>query len=452
MSLLEELLQQAMQAKRTPVQNDVPAGLLAMLSQNSQSTPQSDMISMIMRQPQPAAPLPDLPQFKSSGIGKELITGLLNNYMETDKKKRELALQQEQADSLAKMAPDVMSDLVDRSKDNPEQAAHVAMLVKMLSSGNITLQKAAAQQLSNMTGADPTTFMRDAAAAHISPNDPVIVENMQNKVLGINPVEKDRLSYQKDADKEKNRIQLLNQDLQRENSKRSADISLSGQKNQREIAEMADKRARELAKKQYSPYEQAIQKAKAGKDIGTPDKERLVDARITDLDKAINVLDAKTDPKTGKVIGFGFQTGGMAGSDDTIGVPAMYYEYTNDPRWRELQRVGKGEELNKAVDSMKGQGTITENERAMLSLATGLDPAAIRSSQMYERLVAAKKALTEYKAGLKAQKEDGTAGGPTLEMPESNIEESTSAPQKGAYPTKMVGGRTYTFINGKWYK
>lgn len=444
-SLIEELLRrrQEMGASRAPIQSDVPAGLMAMITQGNQNIQPDYSILKGLMQPNIQAPaLPQPQEFRGSGIGREIITGLLGNYFENAKQKQKVDLEQGQADNLAALAPDIMSDLVERSKDNPEQAAHVAMLTKMLSSANPIMQKAAAQQLSNMTGADPTTFMKDAAAANISPKDPAVAEPMRNKVLGINPMDEKKLEYQKLADEEKNNIALLNQDLQRENSIRTSETSLSGQRNQMEMAKMADQRARELAKKQYSPYEQAIQKAEAGKDIGIPDKKRIVETRIADLDKAIAVLDAKKDPKTGAITGFGFQTGGVAGSDDTIGVPAMYYEYTNDPRWRELQRVGKGEELNKAVDAMKGQGTITENERAMLSLATGLDPANIRSSQMHERLTAAKEALVKYRDGLDTQKEDRSAGGPP----------STPKPATSAYPTKMVAGHTYTYYNGKWHR
>jgi hypothetical protein len=87
MSLLDELLKQAMQAKKTPVQNDVPGGLLAMLTQSNQAVPQSDMASMVMNRPMPQpATLPEMPQYQGgSGLGKGIINSLLGEWFDERK-------------------------------------------------------------------------------------------------------------------------------------------------------------------------------------------------------------------------------------------------------------------------------------------------------------------------------------------------------------------------------
>jgi uncharacterized phage infection (PIP) family protein YhgE len=122
-----------------------------------------------------------------------------------------------------------------------------------------------------------------------------------------------------------------------------------------------------------------------------PNRIRILDNRLSDLDQAIAALDPKKDKLTGKITGFGFETGGFLGGSGLT--PSWYYEVKNDPRWRTLQRVGVGEELNRAVEDMAKQGQITEAERNLLKLATGLDPSKQRSEELYKMLVQARDRL-----------------------------------------------------------
>jgi hypothetical protein len=124
----------------------------------------------------------------------------------------------------------------------------------------------------------------------------------------------------------------------------------------------------------------------------SPQKIRILKNRMADIDAAIEALQPSADktelgmPKT-----FGFKTGGfMGGSGNNPANSATAMEFTNNPNWRTLQRVGKGEELEKAATDMAKQGQITEGERALLMLSTGLDPAKHRSEQIYQQLMLAK--------------------------------------------------------------
>jgi len=105
MSLLDELLKQVMTAKRTPVQSDVPSGLLAMLTQGNQSTPDNSMATMVMNRPMPQLPsMPEPQQFQSSGIGKGIISSLLGEWFDdrktTKDAERAEAEKQKQAEEL----------------------------------------------------------------------------------------------------------------------------------------------------------------------------------------------------------------------------------------------------------------------------------------------------------------------------------------------------------------
>ena len=86
MSLLDELLKQAMQPKKALVQNDVPGGLLAMLTQNNQAAPQSDMAAMVMNNRAPQLQMPEMPQYQGgSGLGKGIISSLLGEWFDERK-------------------------------------------------------------------------------------------------------------------------------------------------------------------------------------------------------------------------------------------------------------------------------------------------------------------------------------------------------------------------------
>jgi hypothetical protein len=90
MSLLDELLKQAMQPKKAPVQNDVPGGLLAMLTQNNQAAPQSDMSAMVMNSRAPQLQMPEMPQYQGgSGLGKGIISSLLGEWFDERKYAKE---------------------------------------------------------------------------------------------------------------------------------------------------------------------------------------------------------------------------------------------------------------------------------------------------------------------------------------------------------------------------
>lgn len=138
-------------------------------------------------------------------------------------------------------------------------------------------------------------------------------------------------------------------------------------------------------------------KAKGEQAATAENKLRVIDNRLEDLDQAIEAL--KPSKNIDKISGlpseFGFRTGGFLGGSGIT--PTSYYEMTNDPSWRTLQRVGKGEELIRASDDMAKQGQITEAERALLSLATGLDPAKVQTQEMYKMLVQARQRLNELK-------------------------------------------------------
>jgi len=109
MSLLDELLKQAMTAKRTPVQSDVPGGLLALLTQGNQaSVPDNSMISMLMNKQAPEIPTtPPPPQFQSSGIGRGIVTSLLGEWFDERKATNDLeradAEKRSQAEELEKI-------------------------------------------------------------------------------------------------------------------------------------------------------------------------------------------------------------------------------------------------------------------------------------------------------------------------------------------------------------
>lgn len=92
MSLLDELLKQAMTAKRAPVQSDVPGGLLALLTQNNQAAPQSDMAAMVMNRQAPQLQMPEMPQYQGgSGIGKGIVNTLLGEFFDDRKVAKEAA-------------------------------------------------------------------------------------------------------------------------------------------------------------------------------------------------------------------------------------------------------------------------------------------------------------------------------------------------------------------------
>jgi hypothetical protein len=137
-----------------------------------------------------------------------------------------------------------------------------------------------------------------------------------------------------------------------------------------------------------------------------PDKIRIVNDRLNNLDQAIAALDPKqiegtgTDEKNQSKYTYGFETGGLLGSGNGIGIPASYHELTNTPQWRTLQLTAKGEELQKAATDMFRQGQISDSERRLLMLATGLDPAVLQTSQMHQRLLEAKQKLQLYKKQL----------------------------------------------------
>lgn len=157
-------------------------------------------------------------------------------------------------------------------------------------------------------------------------------------------------------------------------------------------------------------------KAAGEKQADAPQRLRVLDNRLADINAAIDALEPSSETtQFGMPRSFGFQTGGFGGGGGINPVnSATAMEFTNNPNWRTLQRVGKGEELSKAAEDMAKQGQITEGERALLTLATGLDPAKHRSEQIYQQLMQARARLGQ----LRKQWEG--AGGTT-----SPIERST---------------------------
>jgi hypothetical protein len=108
MSLLEELLKQAIEGKRAPVQNELPAGLLAMLTQGNQSSPDNSMASAIMNPSIPETRMPTLPEYQGgSGLGKSIIGSLLGEWFDdrrtTKEAERAEAAKKLQADELERI-------------------------------------------------------------------------------------------------------------------------------------------------------------------------------------------------------------------------------------------------------------------------------------------------------------------------------------------------------------
>lgn len=102
---------------------------------------------------------------------------------------------------------------------------------------------------------------------------------------------------------------------------------------------------------------------------------------IDEADLGVKALDAKFD-NNGKPIGYGLETGGMF-----PGVREWANETVlNDPRYRDISTAAAGGKLQAAIQFLKGQGQITEGERALVGEQLGIDPFRQSSKNNYERL------------------------------------------------------------------
>lgn len=103
---------------------------------------------------------------------------------------------------------------------------------------------------------------------------------------------------------------------------------------------------------------------------------------LDEADLGIKALDAKFD-KNGNVIGYGFETGGLFPGLREWGNETIF----NDPRYRDISTAAAGGKLKTAIDFLKGQGQITEGERALVGEQVGIDAFKQSSKNNYDRLM-----------------------------------------------------------------
>lgn len=138
-----------------------------------------------------------------------------------------------------------------------------------------------------------------------------------------------------------------------------------------------------------------LAEAAAEKKAESPNKLRLIRNRLAEIEEGIKALQPsdETDKLSGSPKKFGFEAGGFMGGSGIV--PSAYFDITNNPNYRTLQRVSSSEELQRAVDDMAKQGAITEPERQILRLGVGFDPRSNRSSQIYNQLVKSRERIKE---------------------------------------------------------
>ncbi len=140
-----------------------------------------------------------------------------------------------------------------------------------------------------------------------------------------------------------------------------------------------------------STAEEAKQKelGKASGEAASSVNNRLtaLDGIIEEADRGIQALSPKVDPLSGNVVGFGIETGGMLPSARKLWSSGI----TNDPNYRDIETAASGAKLQGAINFLKGQGSVTEAERALIGEQTGIDPYQYSSQRNFERLVRLKK-------------------------------------------------------------
>ena len=135
---------------------------------------------------------------------------------------------------------------------------------------------------------------------------------------------------------------------------------------------------------------------------GVNNRLAALDGIIEEADRGIKALAPKVDPLSGHIVGFGVETGGM--------FPSMRKRWssgiTNDPAYRDIETAASGAKLQGAINFLKGQGSVTEAERALISEQTGIDPYQYSSQRNFERLIRlkqnaenAKKAILQQSQG-----------------------------------------------------
>jgi hypothetical protein len=128
--------------------------------------------------------------------------------------------------------------------------------------------------------------------------------------------------------------------------------------------------------------QEALGKATAENQIGLNQKISALDAVIKEAQDGITALNPKVDPLINKVVGFNFETGGMLPGAREFWSKSV----VNDPAYRQLETSAAGANLQNAVKLLHGQGAVTEGERALVGMATGIDPYTQTSEKNYDRL------------------------------------------------------------------
>jgi len=125
---IEDILNQKMQ-QRTPVNNNVPGELLAFISGGQRGAPQMPNIPMQQQQP---VNLPQMGQM-GSGIGKQIVGGLLKQYVE-DK------AEQDNAKKVSSAYGGLLDNLIDTEKNDTRKEQYKG-LSGLIKSKNPELQK-----------------------------------------------------------------------------------------------------------------------------------------------------------------------------------------------------------------------------------------------------------------------------------------------------------------------
>lgn len=107
---------------------------------------------------------------------------------------------------------------------------------------------------------------------------------------------------------------------------------------------------------------------------------QMYDNVIKQMSEGIDLLNPKTDKLTNKVI-YDVNTGGMF-----PGVQKWINEdIVNDPKLQKLTQIGSTGALQQAQTFLKGQGSVSDAERALINQSTGMDPYKFNSDQLYQK-------------------------------------------------------------------
>lgn len=156
-------------------------------------------------------------------------------------------------------------------------------------------------------------------------------------------------------------------------------------------------------------------KAQADATSGLQNKMALYSDILAETQRAIDALSPKQDKLSGKVVGFGMETGGML-----PGVRQFWKDkIVNDPKIRDIETAAKAEQLQAAQQFLKGQGQVSDAERKLIAETVGVDPYQYSSAQNYERLTRRKRNL---EAAIQAEQQRA-AGNFTPVKPSDNVDD-----------------------------